>query len=67
MHGDGFGDKYLQYECGEKMILDQDEEEEVLSLAKDNEVIFYRCKKVVEARLSEKYDVVEQLGDDHEW
>ena len=63
---EGFGDKDLQCECGEKMILDQDDEE-VLSLAKDNEVIFYRCKKVVEARLAEKYDLVEQLEDDHEW
>ncbi|KQL35267.1 hypothetical protein [Psychrobacillus sp. FJAT-21963] len=63
---DGFGDKSLQCECGEKMILDQDDEE-VLSLAKDQEVIFYRCKKVVEARLAKNYDLVEQMEDEHEW
>ena len=62
---DAFGDKSLQCECGEEMILEQ-ADEEVLSLAKDDEVIFYCCKKVVEARLVGNNDLLEQLEDDHD-
>lgn len=63
---DVFGDKHLKCECGEKMILEQGDEE-VLDLAKENEVIFYRCKKVVDARLAEEDDLAEQLEDEHDW
>lgn len=62
---DGFGDKELDCHCGEKLVLEQPDEE-VLELAKEGDVIFYSCKKIIDARNKGNFDLAEDLSDVHE-
>ncbi|WP_146192993.1 hypothetical protein [Kurthia sibirica] len=61
----GFHDEELDCHCGEKLVLEQPDAE-VLDLAKEGDILFYSCKKIVDARKAGNFELAEALSDIHE-
>ena len=61
-----FEDPTLVCNCGEKMVLEINDKEEIVDLARSNEAIFYQCQKLAIANLANNFDLVDELEKTHE-
>lgn len=61
-----FNDSNLVCNCGEKMVLEINDKEEIIELVHIGEAIFYRCQKVAAAKLTRNFVLVEELEKTHD-